>query len=144
MLLGANLVMAVAVVTVGPWLGETVYHTRELTRYLPLFSLIMVLGALTTYGGQILQGYKDVSRRTVITNFIGTPLMMLLAVVFLVLGWGLWGDIFAQVVSPIVVLVLLGLSVWKLTPPEVYRQRGPLEFYLYRGRCVRVSGTVQL
>lgn len=35
---------------------------------------------------------------------------MLLAVVFLVLGWELWGYIFAQVVSPIVVLVLLGVG----------------------------------
>ena len=124
-LLGANAALALAVVTVGPWLGEHVYHTSELKRYLPLFALIMVLGALTTYGGQILQGYKDVARRTVITNFIGTPVVMILTVGFLLLGWGLWGYIFAQVVSAVVVLGLLMLAVWKLTPLEVFQEKGP-------------------
>jgi O-antigen/teichoic acid export membrane protein len=126
LLLCMNIVLAIGVVMVGPWVAEHVYHTVELKRYFPLFSLIMLLGALTSYGGQVLQGYKDVSRRTVITNFIGTPLVILLTIVFLLLGWGLWGYIFAQVVGALVVLGLLVIVVWKLTPPEVFQQTGPL------------------
>jgi O-antigen/teichoic acid export membrane protein len=126
LLLGTNLVLALGVVTVGPWVAQHVYHTTELKTYLPLFSLIMLFGALTTYGGQVLQGYKDVARRTVITNFIGTPLVIVLTVAFLLLGWGLWGYIFAQVVGAVVVLGLLAMAVWKLTPPEVFQQKGPV------------------
>lgn len=122
----ANVGLAALVVLVGPWLARNFYHTMKLQGYLPLFALIMLLGALTQYGGQILQGYKDVSRRTIITNFIGTPLVMVLTIGFLLLGWGLWGYIFAQVVSALLVVALLFMAVWKLTPREVFRQTGPL------------------
>ena len=86
----------------------------------------MLLGALTSYAGQVLQGYKDITRRTVITNFIGSPLVIFLTIGFLVLGWGLWGYLFAQVLSAVGVVGLLFASAWKLTPREVFRQRGPL------------------
>jgi O-antigen/teichoic acid export membrane protein len=126
LLLCTNIVLAAGVVMVGPWIAEHVYHTVELKSYFPLFSLIMLLGALTSYGGQVLQGYKDVARRTMITNFIGTPLVILLTIVFLLIGWGLWGYIFAQVLSAVIVLGLLIMAVRKLTPPEVFQQKGPL------------------
>jgi O-antigen/teichoic acid export membrane protein len=126
LLVATNLVFALAVVALGPWVAQHVYHTAKLRPYLPLFSLIMLLGALTNYGGLVLQGYKDVARRTVITNFIGTPLVIVLTIAFLVLGWGLWGYIFAQVVSAVIVLGLLVVAAWKLTPSEVFQHKGPL------------------
>lgn len=126
LLLGVNIVLALGMVIVGPWVAQHLYHTAELKPYLPLFAMIMLLGALTNYGGQVLQGFKDVARRTVITNFIGTPVLIVLSVGFLLLGWGLWGYIFAQVVSALIVLGLLVVAVWKLTPPDVFQQKGPL------------------
>jgi O-antigen/teichoic acid export membrane protein len=115
-LLAANILLGSLVVFAGPWVAEHFYHTPALKNYLGLFAFIMGLGALTTFFGQVLQGYKDVSRRTVITNFIGTPLTMLLTIGLVFLGRGLWGYIFAQVMSAAVVLVLLLVAAWKLTP----------------------------
>ena len=66
--------------------------------------------------GQVLTGYKDVARRTVITNFIGNPLTMVFTLGLVGAGLGLWGYIFAQVASAFVVIVLLVFAVWKLTP----------------------------
>jgi O-antigen/teichoic acid export membrane protein len=126
LLLAANILLASLVNIAGPWVALHFYHTPVLKTYLKLFSLIMVLGALTTFFGQVLQGYKDVSRRTVITNFIGTPLTMLLTVALVLLGKGLWGYIFAQVLSAAVVLALLVAVAWNLTPAPARRLMDPL------------------
>ncbi|MGH9504268.1 MAG: flippase [Terriglobales bacterium] len=111
-----NFLLGGAVLLVGPWVAVHVYHTPALKRYLGLFALIMIFGALTGFLGQVLTGYKHVARRTLITNFIGSPLTMLFTLGLVAAGLGLWGYIFAQVASALVVLVLLVIAVWKLTP----------------------------
>ena len=111
-----NLLLGGAVLLVGPWVAAHFYHTPALSRYLGLFALIMIFGALTGFLGQVLTGYKDVARRTVITNFIGSPLTMIFTLGLVGAGLGLWGYIFAQVASAFVVIVLLVFAVWKLTP----------------------------
>ena len=126
LLLAANVVLGCFVVFAGPWIGLHFYHTPELGQYLGLFALIMVLGAMTTFFGQILQGYKDVSRRTIVTNFVGTPLMMLLTIALVMAGKGLRGYILAQVLSAGFVLLLLFALAWKLSPKGLRRYRGAI------------------
>jgi O-antigen/teichoic acid export membrane protein len=121
-----NAVLGSVVVLFGPWMAERLYRAPELKNYMPLFALIMIGGAFTGFFGFALQGYKDVSRRTVITNFVGTPLMMLMTVVLIRMGYGLWGYIFAQVLSAGVVIALLAWAVWRLTPPAARHLGGPL------------------
>src|SRR5579883_905553 len=116
--LGANLVLGLLVVLAGPWIADHFYHAPPLKAYLGLFALIMMLGAFTTFFGQVLQGYKDVARRTLITSFVGTPLMMLLTIVLVVWGMGLRGYLVAQIVSAGSVLLLLLASAWARTPSE--------------------------
>ena len=115
-LLISNLLLSLVLLWIGPRIATSFYHTAALSNYFGLFAMIMLLGVLTTFLGQALAGYKDVMRRTVITNFIGTPLTMALSVGLIVLGFGLRGYIAAQVLSALVVLVLLTFSVLKLTP----------------------------
>ena len=116
LLLFFNLVLGGAVLLVGPWVAVHIYHTPALNRYLGLFALIMIFGALTGFLGQVLTGYRDVARRTVITSFIGNPLTMVFTLALVAAGLGLWGYIFAQAASAFVVIVLLVFAVWKLTP----------------------------
>jgi O-antigen/teichoic acid export membrane protein len=116
LLLLSNLFMGGILLLIGPRIAARFYHTAALSRYFGLFALIMILGSLTGFLGQVLAGYKDVLRRTVITNFIGTPLMMILAVILVMCGLGLRGYILAQVLGAAVVLALLAISVWRLTP----------------------------
>jgi O-antigen/teichoic acid export membrane protein len=116
LLLIFNVLLGGAILLTGPWVAVHFYHTPALSRYLGLFALIMIFGALTGFLGQVLTGYKDVARRTVITNFIGSPLTMVLTLVLVGAGLSLWGYIFAQVASAFVVIVLLAVAVWKLTP----------------------------
>ena len=126
LLLGCNLLLGGAVLLLGPWVAIHVYHTPALRPYLGLFALIMMFGALTGFLAQVLTGYKDVARRTIITNFIGSPLTMLFTLGLIGAGLGLWGYIFAQVASAVVVMVLLVAAVWKLTPKAARALSGSL------------------
>ena len=74
----------------------------------------------------MLTGYKDVARRTVITNFIGSPLTMIFTLGLVGAGLSLWGYIFAQVASAAVVIALLAVAVWKLTPTAARAFSGTL------------------
>ena len=116
LLIAANFVVGAAIFFARHWIADRIYHLPELSAYLPLFVLLMFCGGVSIFLGRVLAGYKDVTRRTVITNFLGTPLMMLLAVAFLMWGAGLWGYVIAQVIGAIVVLLALLWSAWKLTP----------------------------
>jgi O-antigen/teichoic acid export membrane protein len=116
LLLIFNVLLVGVMLLVGPWVSVHVYHTPALSRYMGLFGVIMVFGAMTGFLGQVLTGYKDIARRTVITNFIGSPLTMVFTLVLVGAGLGLWGYIFAQAASAFVVIMLLAVAVWRLTP----------------------------
>ena len=115
-LTGINGLLAGCVVLARNWISVSLYHTPALSRYVYLFALIMFLGALTTFFGQLLTGFKEVAKRTIITNFAGVSLTILFSVILLSIGTGLWGYIFAQVASSGVVLLLLIWTTNKLTP----------------------------
>jgi len=121
LLLGANVALALAVVVMGPWLARRVYHSPELIPYLPFFAALLALGGLSAFCGQILAGYKDVAIRTVVTNFIGSPLNIVIGVIALSAGFALRGYLLSQVASGAVVLLLLIAVVWRMTPPEARR-----------------------
>jgi O-antigen/teichoic acid export membrane protein len=125
LLLIGNVVLGGIFLWSGPLIARRFYHTPALTRYLYFFVLIMFLGALTGFFAQVLAGYKDVTRRTLITNFVGTPSTMVLTVALLSVGAGLRGYLFAQVVSSVLVLLLLLWSIWNITPPQARLWTGP-------------------
>jgi O-antigen/teichoic acid export membrane protein len=116
MLLATNLAFAALLLKVGPWVATSFYHSPQLVGYLPLFALLMITGALTTFFSKVLGGYKEVGRRTMVTRFVASPVTMAVAVVLIALGGGLWGYLVAQIVSAIVVMTLLISLVWRLTP----------------------------
>ncbi len=116
LVLVANAALAVALVLAGPWFASHVYHAPALALYLPLFGGLLVLGGLTDFCGRVLAGYKAITTRTVLTNFIGSPLCYLGGIVALSAGFALRGYLYSQVVAGAIVLVLLVTAVWRLTP----------------------------
>jgi O-antigen/teichoic acid export membrane protein len=115
-LLVFNVLLGAVMLLVGPWIAVHFYHTPEIQAYLPLFALLMIAGVLTSFFGQVLAAYRNVARRTVISNFIGSPATMILTVVLVTGGFGLGGYIFAQMVGAFLVLALLVRMAWRLTP----------------------------
>ena len=112
-----NLAMSIGLLLAGGWIGRRLYHSVELGKYIPWFAALAFLGALNVFYCQILAGFKDVAKRTVITNFIGTTLVILLTVAFLAVGFGMPGYLWAQVLTSVAVVALLVSVAWKLTPP---------------------------
>jgi O-antigen/teichoic acid export membrane protein len=125
-LLAANLLFAALLLMLGRWVAVHVYHSITLVQYLPWFALIMLCGVLTGFYSKVLTGYKDLGRRTLIVNFVGSPLAMLLAVLLIFAGMGLRGYLIAQILSAGVVTVLLFVAVREVTPP-------PARFLAQRG-----------
>lgn len=111
-----NGLFALAVVATRRWISTNLYHTPALASYLYLFAIIMFLGALTNFFAQLLTGYKEVAKRTLITNIGASLLTMLFTVLLVELGTGLWGYILAQVASAVVVLIVLVWVARRLTP----------------------------
>jgi len=113
-----NLLWAAGLVLGGSWVARNLYHAPDLARYIPLFAVLAVLGAVNVFYCQVLAGFKDIAKRTVITNFVGSPLVIALTVLLLVLGTGMWGYLSAQIASSVVVVALLVAAARKLTPRQ--------------------------
>ena len=111
-----NVALGCALLFIGPWLARNLYHSSSLALYLRMLAGLLALGGFTAFMGQVLAGYKDVALRTVITNFVGSPLNIILGVLLLAGGMGLRGYLLAQVASGAIVLCLLFVAAWKLTP----------------------------
>lgn len=115
--LSLNLALALGLIFSGGWIGRNLYHAPDLAQYMPLFAGLAVLGALNVFYCQVLAGFKEITKRTVITNFVGSPLVIALTVLLLALGTGMWGYLAAQVISNVAVVALLVVVAWQLTPP---------------------------
>ena len=98
-------------------LAEGIFDKPELARYLPLFALLLVLGACNNLLGEYLRGHQEVARRTVISQFILLPLWIGLTLLAFGLGWRLGGYVGAEVMAHAVAFVLLLRVAWRLTPP---------------------------
>ena len=130
LILGLSLFFAVLAVLGANWISVRLYHTPALVRYMPVFGFLLVVSVFTAFYAQVLAGFKDVTKRTVITNFVGTPLMIVLTVAFLMRGGGLWGYLGAQAVAATVTVVLLARTAWRLMPPpdrSIFRGAARLE-----------------
>jgi O-antigen/teichoic acid export membrane protein len=111
-----NLILSISLALGGSWIARKFYHAPSLGQYMPLFAALVFLGSLNVFYCQILGGFKDVAKRTVITSFIGNPLAIAVTVLLLALGTGMWGYLSAQLVNSLVVVVLLLVASSKLTP----------------------------
>lgn len=121
LLSASNLLVGGLVLIAGPWIAAHFYHAPALKSYFGFFVLIMFFGTLNTFLGQAMAGYQDVTRRTIITHFTGTPANILIAVCLIGAGLGLKGYLAAQVASALLILILLAVSVWNMTPVQAQR-----------------------
>lgn len=122
-----NLVLVLVMTLVGPWVARNLYHAPTLVPYLHLFASLMVLGAFTGFLGQVLAGYKEIALRSVITNFVGSPLTIIIAIALLSLGLGLRGYLVAQVASATIVFLFLAAAAWWRTPRPARQARRKAE-----------------
>jgi O-antigen/teichoic acid export membrane protein len=116
LLLAANLVFSAVLLFFGRFIALRFYHAPALVPYMPLFALMMLFSVLSSFWGKVLSGYRDLKLRTLILNFLGSPLTFLVAVLLISAGMGLRGYLWAQIVSSTVGCLLLVIAVQRLTP----------------------------
>lgn len=116
LLIVANIGVAAILLTAGRWIAVRFYHSPALVPYLPLFAFIMLFGVINGFYRQVLAGYRDLKLRTLIVNFVGSPLNMLIAIALISLGFGLRGYLLAQICSAAIICVLLITAVRHFTP----------------------------
>lgn len=126
LLLVSNLVFIPVMLLAGPFVATHIYHAPALGGYLWIFAALMFFATFNTFLGRVLAGYKEVARNTVLTTFVGLPLMMLSTVAFVAFGWGLRGYLLAQALADAIVFGILFITVWKLTPKKTLSYAGPL------------------
>lgn len=124
-----NLGLSVGLLFCGGWVARSLYHAPGLGQFIPLFAVLTVLGAVNVYYCQVLAGFKDIAKRTFITNFVGTSLVSALTVALLARGTGMRGYLWAQVVNSVVVVALLFAVAWKLTPTAARFSWAPLSSF---------------
>jgi len=112
----ANILFAGVFLKIGGPVARHFYHSLLLADYIPWFAALLLIGVVSTFYGRILAGYSAVGRRTIITNFVGSPAITLLAMGFIGAGWGLRGYLLGQVVGSILIAILLLATVWGMTP----------------------------
>lgn len=117
-LLATSVTFCAILLKFGPWAVTRFYHSPQLARYLPLFAAIMVSAAFTAFYGNVLTGYREVGRRTLIAKFVASPVTIAGSVLLIWLGYGLWGYLIGQIASAICVMILLLWFAWRLTPAE--------------------------
>jgi O-antigen/teichoic acid export membrane protein len=116
MLLVTNLISVAILLRAGPWIVNRFYHAPRLAQYLPLFAAIMLTGALNSFYGSVLSGYREVGRRTVIAKIVASSVTIFASVLLITLGFGLRGYLAAQILSASCVLILLFFFAFRLTP----------------------------
>ena len=97
-LLGASS-LCLAVIAGRKGIAIHYFHDAQLSRYLPLYAILIPVGTANSFVLQCLTGLKKVGRRTTITHFISFPFMMMTTLVTLKFGLSLWGYIFAQIIA---------------------------------------------
>lgn len=121
-----SLIFAGIIFLRGNWIAQHLYRSPELARYMGIFAVLMIFNALTGFYSQVLAGFKDVAKRTVITNFVGTPVVLVLTVILLGIGMRLRGYLAAQLVGSVLVLIFLLRAAWKLIPSAARNCNTPL------------------
>jgi O-antigen/teichoic acid export membrane protein len=144
LLLAANVLLAAVFLAVGRFLSLHFYHAPRLVQYLPLFAVIMVFGVISTFYGKVLAGYRDLKLRTLIVNFVSSPLNMLATVLLIALGLGLRGYLIAHIISSAIACALLLVAVRQFTPPEARfaAQRGsypPRQVWSFSATALGIS-----
>jgi len=100
-LFATNLIFAGVLLKVGPWIAIRFYHAPQLVRYLPFFAVIMLMSALNLFCGNVLTGYREAGRRTIISKFISSPATIAATVLLVTLGYGLKGTFLGKRLVPV-------------------------------------------
>lgn len=111
--MGGTALLCAVVLAERNWIAGHFFHDAALARYLPLYALLIPVGAASSFLTHTLSGLKLVSRSTVITKFVAFPFMIVATIAALVMGLSLWGYVAAQIAGEALTLILAIACLWR-------------------------------
>lgn len=86
------------------FIGDKLLSSPEITSYLPYFAILLFVNTGISLFDQTIRGFKQVKKSTIFGNFIRQPLKIILAIVFVSLGFNLVGYLYAEIFAAIITL----------------------------------------
>lgn len=111
-------------------IAARIFSEPALAPILALFAFSIPLGTLGFLLDQVAVGFQQTARSKSINSFLTYPLLIVLTVIFLNLGWGVYGYVFATLLSSAAGVIVLMLVVRRLIPASVHHS--PLESAVWR------------
>ena len=108
--------VAIAIVLIAPWLGDTVFGDPELSRALQALSPLVLLGAVVGVLGTFLQGFLAIRERAWIEKVLVTGITVAFLAASWLMGWGWSGVIAAMLAGPAAGILSVALVLKRLAP----------------------------
>tara|TARA_B110000908_G_scaffold33277_1_gene39811 strand:+ start:778 stop:2256 length:1479 start_codon:yes stop_codon:yes gene_type:complete len=99
------------------FIAKYLLHSQEIAEYLPLFGIFLIISSFLSIGDQIIRGFQEVKKSTLVHHFIRLPFKVIIAVV-LIGGYDLYGYIVAELLGGALAIILLFFIIKKLLPSE--------------------------
>lgn len=118
-------------------IATRIFGEPALAPILALFAFSIPLGTLGFLLDQIAVGFQQTARSKSINSFFTYPLLIVLTVILLNFGWGVYGYVLATLLSSAAGIIVLMLVVRRLVPasahhsslePAVWRYAGAMAF----------------
>ena len=97
------------------FIGQKLLHSQEIINYLPLFGVFLIISSFLSIGDQIIRGFQEVKKSTLVHHFIRLPFKVIIAVI-LIRSYDLYGYIVAELLGGGLALILLFFIIRKLLP----------------------------
>lgn len=97
------------------FIAKQLLHSSELTTYLPLFGIVLIVNSFLSIGDQIIRGFQEVKKSTLVHHFIRLPFKIIIAIV-LIGSYGLYGYIAAEILGVILSVILFFFIIKNLLP----------------------------
>jgi O-antigen/teichoic acid export membrane protein len=97
------------------FIAKHLLHSQEISKYLPLFGIYLIISSFLSIGDQIIRGFQEVKKSTVVHHFIRLPFKIVIAVI-LIKSYNLYGYIAAELLGGVLAIFLLFFIIKKLLP----------------------------
>jgi len=101
------------------FIASRILKTPEITPYLSYFAILMIVNSFIALFDQIIRGFKEVKKSSVIGNFIRLPFKVLIAIVFITYGFQLNGYLIAEILAALLTLVLFVFLIKRMLPEQI-------------------------
>ena len=98
------------------FIGEQLLTSEDVVAYIPAFGLMLLVSCFMSIADQCVRGLQEVSKSSIISNFIRLPFKAILTVCLFYVGYGLEGYIWAEIFACALSLVLMYLLIRKILP----------------------------